>query len=80
MFSTEIYYFNNEVYTSFYPENISLYAHNKKSFSKAPRQYTHHKTILKAGKKVDQLMKSAGYLLRDLRAEHVAKPRDSETA
>ena len=38
--------------------------------------------MLKAGKKVDQLMNvkdasSAGYLLR---AEHVAKPHDSETA
>ena len=59
----------------------------KKSFSKAfhaepRRQYTHHKTMLKAGKKVDQLMNikdtsSAGYLLR---AEHVPKPHDPETA
>ena len=68
-------------YTPLFILRISVCMHTtKKSFSKAPRQYTHHKTILKAGKKVDQLMKSAGYLLRDLRAEHVAKPRDSETA
>ena len=84
---TKINFFNNEVYTSFYPENIRPYAHNKKSFNKAfhaeaRKQYTHHNTMLKAGKKVDQLMNikdasSFGYLLR---AEHVAKPHDSETA
>lgn len=79
--------FYNNVYESFFMENICFFGDSTKRFaqafhSEARRQYTIHQAVEKVREKLNQLMNAkdpsgAGYLLRE---EHILRPHDSSIA
>ena len=80
---TPMYHFYNQVYESFFVENVSFLAVSKKTFSEefhkeASRQYTVRQEVEKVKRKTQQLENTenpstAGYLLREY---HTLKPHD----
>jgi len=81
---TPMNHFYNQVYESFFVENVSFLAVSKKKFSEefhkeARRQYTVRQEVKKVKRKTQQLentenRSTAGYLLRE---NHTLKPHDS---